>query len=173
MPYGAHGTTITRTQTLADYVARGPKYPLGHEVVLPADSTGTRTDMGEQVWVYVYNDEAATPFAQGHVIARDSATAEYHGVLALGGGVCATGQVIGVAQHAIPFGGAGFILKRGVGEVMAGAAGITQDNAIIPSAAAEVGRAVNAVAVTNFSIGFSTETVGGAALATCYINCPG
>ena len=169
MPYGAHGVNLTVVQTLADYVAKGPRFPLGHEVVLPARTGGgLRSDMGEQVWIYVYNDEAAADFVQGTIVARDAATTPFHGILSPLS--CSAARVLGVAQHTIPFGGAGFILKKGIGEVLADTGGITLDTGLVPGNAV-TGRADNAAAVTNQTFAISTETVLATALATCYINC--
>lgn len=178
MPYGAHGTDITAVVSAVDYAAKGGSYPLGHEVVLPAKSSGTRVDAGEQIWIYVYNDEAATDFVIGNVVAFDAGTARFHGILAPGS--ANSRRVIGVAQHTIPFGGAGFILKRGFGEVLAGNETIDVDECIYPSiatsgAAMEESVAVNAAPAAGvavyFPIGWATENAAAAALATCYINC--
>jgi len=140
--------------------------PLGFEYVEPGDFNG----YGDKVWVYVYNDEAAASFAQGTIVARDAATTTYDGIIAPLSSP--TMRVLGVAQHTIAAGYCGFILKRGIGEVLADTGGLTQDTAIVCGNAV-TGRADNVAAATDHAFGFSTETVLATALATCYINCPG
>lgn len=140
--------------------------PLGFEYVEPADFNG----YGDKVWIYVYNDEAANSFVQGTIVARDLATVEYHCIISPVSQPAM--RVVGVAQHTIAAGYCGFVLKRGIGEVLADTGGITQDTAIVVGNAV-AGRADNVAAVTDHAIGFSTETVLATALATCYVNCPG
>jgi len=150
---GISPTTVTTDQ----------QCPLGFVLTVPDG------DNGFQEWVYVFNDEASTAFAQGTVCARDAATVTYDAVLSP---VSApTMRVLGVAQHDIPAGSYGFILRKGVGEVTADTGGITANTAI-KAGNAVTGTADNAAA-TDHAFGFSTETVLATALATCYINCPG
>jgi hypothetical protein len=158
------GGEITRVDATAEY-------PLGFKVRLPAQGpSGARPDQGEQVWIYVFNDEAATAFAQGTVVARDLATLTYDAVRTPLSGPSA--RVVGVAQHAIAFGSFGFVLKQGLGEVIADTGGITADTALVPGSAV-LGTADDAAAVTDDAFGYSTETVLATALATCYIDCRG
>lgn len=123
-----------------------------------------------QTWVYVFNDEAATAFAQGTVVAHDAATAQ------LGNAIVApanapTIRVIGVAQHAIAAGSYGWVLARGVGEVLAdGSAGV--DTALDVSGTA--GQATSVSTATDTSFAWCTEDDAGAGtLVTCLISCPG
>ena len=96
--------------------------PLGFEYHEPASGD----DQGEKVWVYVYNDEASTAFAEGLIVMRDASTTTTDAV------VCTANapahSIIGVAQHAIAAGSYGFVLKRGIGEVQAGDTGNDQAN---------------------------------------------
>lgn len=163
MPSGMTiGVLVTDVHTEA-------KLPLGFIYVEPAQSVGTRAGQGEREWVYVFNDEAATAFAEGDIIARDASTVTYDGILAPTSAPAA--RVLGVAQHAIAAGSYGFILRRGIGEVLADTGGITANTAIAVGNAV-AGRADDAAATTD-AIGFATEAAAATALATCFINCRG
>lgn len=148
-----------------------PRYALGTLYECP--NVGA-VDRGEQIWVYVYNDEPATAFAQGNIIMRDDATLTADGVLATAGTVIANARVLGVAQHAIAAGSYGWILKKGIGEVLMGNVGSTANTAITTGGAGAAGTALTFAANNEHAvIGFATETVGAGALATCWINCLG
>jgi len=165
MPIIAHGFELTVVDTTQ-------KHPLGMTVELPPTWSGghARTGQGRQVWVYVFNDEAATAFAIGTIVARDTATTTYDGILAPTS--TPTARLLGVAQHVIAFGSYGWILKEGIGEVLADTGGITADTALVVGNAV-AGRADNVAAVTDHAFGFATEAAVATALATCMINCPG
>jgi len=170
MPVIAHGDIVTRVSTTQ-------QHPLGFTVELPPAWAGTRAGQGRQVWIYVQNSEAATAYVAGHVVSRattavgppviDAATYQTVRVPAN----FEAEAVLGVAQHAIPFGGFGFILREGIGEVLADAAGyVTMQSLIVGTA---VGTAITRAAVGDSSFGFSIEAAVGAVLATCMINCKG
>ena len=150
-------TAITDVDTTA-------VYPLG-DLRLEYDAS-----YGWRTWRYVFNDEAATAFAQGDIIARDTTT------VALGDGILAptssaTARLLGVAQHAIAAGSYGWILKEGIGEVLADTGGITADTGLVVGNAV-AGRADDAAAVTNHCFAYAHESVAATALATCTIFCP-
>jgi hypothetical protein len=109
----------------------------------------------------------------------------FHGVLAP---ACEEGTpailVLGVAQHAIAAGSYGFILKRGIGEVLAGAGTIQEQTAAgvgsicVDDASDAAGEAMGSAGLAasgekyNCTIGFSLENaaVADGSLATCYID---
>jgi hypothetical protein len=147
-------------------------HPLGTIVVEPATQGGTRADQGEKTWIYVHNTAAApVAWAQGEIIMRTSGATTYQGdrtpIAAQ-----ASSRIIGVAQHAVAAGSYGFILRKGLGEVLADTGGLTVDVGIIDGNAV-AGRADVAAAITNATFGFSTETVLATALATCWLDCQG
>ena len=102
------------------------RFPLGYEVTLPAtkQSGGSVTaNAGPQTWVYVFNDDASNAFAAGHIVYKDPSAATHD----FGGGTLTPATThqpkimcLGVAQHAIAVGSYGFILKNGVGLILAG-----------------------------------------------------
>ena len=127
MPYTGCGIEVTDVDTEA-------KAPLGFELIEPAVSTGTRAGMGERVWVYVFQDEAATALAVGDIVIRDpsAATEDMFGtILAPVTTPAPAISVIGVAQHVIAAGSYGFVLKKGKGLVKNGTADITADTPIV------------------------------------------
>tara|TARA_R110002051_G_scaffold129091_1_gene202821 strand:+ start:10952 stop:11473 length:522 start_codon:yes stop_codon:yes gene_type:complete len=165
-------------------VSTTQQLPLGFEFHEPASSD----DTGEKVWVYVYNDDAV--WAQGHVITMDTsetsgAHERFHGILSpiMEEGTPAF-LVLGVAQHAVAAGSYGFILKKGVGEVLAGVGTIPEESATgagticVDDATDASGEAMGSAALVNgdikynCDIGFSLENaaVADGALATCYIS---
>lgn len=111
---------------------------------------------GWQQWMYVKNAEATTAFAAGTVVMNKTTTSTPGQAL-----VCATStsvhRVIGVAQHAILAGYGGWILKWGLGLVIADTGGTTADTGIIPG---------NAVAGTADDVGGATAVAFGTMLAT-------
>ena len=149
--------------------------PLGQLYFEPATSQASVTTVkppansGPRTWVYVYNDDSAS-LLQGTIVARDATTTTYDGIVAPVD--TATMRLLGIAQHTIAAGSYGWILRQGLGEVLADTGGVTADNALIVGNAV-TGRADNAGAVTNHAFAYSTETVSATALATCWINCPG
>jgi len=159
--------------TTVSTAAAGALAPLGFELEEPAESGGdTRTGQGPRIWVYVQNDAAAaTAWLPGTIVTRLAAATTELGIIAPVN--APTASVMGVAQHAIPAGSFGFILKRGLGEVLADTGGIAANLPMVVGNAV-AGRAdTTGVAATTYALGFSTEGVAAAALATCWINCPG
>ena len=169
MPTNAFPSTVTQVDTSA-------RFPLGYLVTVPAKGAGTTADQGEQTWIYVFNDDAA--WAAGNIIMRDASANTYDGVLTTAGALIPTIRLLRVAQHAIAGGSYGFILRKGVGEVMAGDGAVIGANTALTSAGTSTaGTALDAAASTAAVIclfAFSTEaSTGTNGLATCMINCLG
>tara|TARA_R110000765_G_scaffold42398_3_gene89571 strand:+ start:264 stop:677 length:414 start_codon:yes stop_codon:yes gene_type:complete len=136
--------------------------PLGFEMEVP------KGDQGVQVWVYI---QAAAALAVGDIVARAA------GALSLTLAVAAiaptntpTILVAGVAQHIIATNSYGFVMKKGVGEVLADTGGITINNGLkVGNAVA--GRADN-IAAGDHAFAVASEAAVATALATCWISCP-
>tara|TARA_R110000824_G_scaffold10774_2_gene47203 strand:- start:541 stop:990 length:450 start_codon:yes stop_codon:yes gene_type:complete len=135
--------------------------PLGFEFHEPASGD----DQGEKVWIYV---EASEALVIGSVCSYAAAatTVKVRKVPAN----THAGTILGVAQHVIAINAFGFILRRGVGEVLADSGGTTANLGLIAGDA--VGTADAAAAVTDASFGVAQEAVA-SGLATCWINCQG
>jgi len=113
-------------------------YPLGTEYVQSADENlaANSTHFGPKTWVFVFNDEASTAFAEGDSISIDmtsSTTSEryapFHGILSAAGGTSA-GLMIGIAGHAIAAGSYGWVVKKGVCEAK-GDGSVNQGDVIV------------------------------------------
>lgn len=188
--------TIAASLYLTRTLAQGPQHALGTEVMLGGStleqilyyvttatgdiaggpmfaSTSSETavtipaNSGEQVWVYVLNDSGAD-LERGDVLVRKAASSAME--VRLSATISTPGQVIGVPQHTIADDVYGWVLRKGVGEVLTDAAGSTVDVGIKVSNAT-AGTAEFA-AVTDGDFGWATETVAAGA-ATCFINCRG
>jgi len=151
---GISTTTVTLDQ----------QAPLGFELVVPT------ANQGEQVWVYVFNDDAAN-FVLGTIVARDAATATYDAIIAPVN--APTIRVMGVAQHLIAAGSYGFVQKKGIAEVLADTGGIAINLPLVVGNGVAGTADTTGVAATTFAFGFSTEAVAATNAATCWINCPG
>ena len=162
--FGGSVTRVTTTQEL----------PLGFEVTVPDGNNGAQT------WIYVFN--ALGAWVVGSVIARDASTVTYDGILAASS--TPSSRVIGVAQHIIADGSYGFILRRGVGEVLAGTGTIDDDEGLCVDTsdngtAMEFGSIAIAQSGTSTEhgisgpFGWATEDAAATVLATCRIDCRG
>jgi hypothetical protein len=205
MPSPTIGAALHLTRT----TAQGPQHALGTEVVIGGSTleqvlyyittstgavaggpqfanTSSETAVtvpaksGEQVWVYVFNDDGANGFLPGQAIYRLSSVTEayFGGTRAPAGGTPLwANRIIGVAQHAIPGGSYGWILKRGVGKILSGTSDLTADTAFVSGGAGNVGSVKDATlgtddgAVFGCSIALIDESVADTGLA--WINCPG
>ena len=158
------GISVTDVDTSA-------KLPLGFVYREPASGDNE----GEKHWIYVFNDEASTAWAQGNVIARDGGTTTYDGILAAAS--TPSSRVLGVAQHAIAAGSYGFIQRRGIAEVLAGTGTIDVNESICcdgsVAGTAMESSALSAAQEFSCDFGWATENAAAAALATCMINCLG
>jgi|7_EtaG_2_1085326.scaffolds.fasta_scaffold00895_10 hypothetical protein len=140
--------------------------PLGQTVLKPAGSDG----LGEQVWIYVQN-VAGAALSAGDLCRRDLvAPLSTATVIRTPASAVASGQVLGVAQHAIADQSFGWILRSGVGDVFVGAltaVGVS----LVTSVGTAVGKADPAAAATDDS--FGVALTASAASVTAVIDCKG
>lgn len=146
------------------------RYDLGYEY---HEQDG---DNGVKVWIYVKNDEAADTLAAGEIAARKSATATRLVVRAPVSSVA--NRIVGVASHDIPAQKFGFIVKRGITPVIAGAETIDANEPIAVSATTgNEGRGSECGPIaTDFhkrSFGFALADAPDTVAASCYIDCRG
>jgi len=119
---------------------------------------------GPQVWIYVVND--STSVIQRGATCMRKAAATTRAVLV--GGAINPARIVGVAQHDLPDVSGCWILREGVGEVLADGS-VTADSAIEPAAAG----AVTDCAATIAALGVSSETDAGTTLVTAQLYCRG
>tara|TARA_R110000824_G_scaffold320034_2_gene507017 strand:+ start:582 stop:1025 length:444 start_codon:yes stop_codon:yes gene_type:complete len=91
------------------------------------------THYGDREWIFVYNDEASTAFAEGDVLFLDSDYAPYHGILSTT--TLHAHRVLGVAGGALAAGKYGWIVAKGVCEVGA-VSSVAQGDRLVSAAAA-------------------------------------
>ena len=125
-------------------------YPVGTRYVQPADevNAANSTHYVEREWIFVYNDEASTAFAEGDVIMLDNSDyAPYHGLLSTA--TLHVYRILGVAGHAIAAGSYGWIVAKGVCEV-ACTGSVAQGDRLVSGANADAGTlTLNADATTD------------------------
>ena len=81
------------------------------------------------------------------------------------------GRVVGVAQHVIAQNSYGFILRRGLGLVLADSGDLTANLGMMVGDAA--GTADDAGAVTTQAFGIATAAISAAATGNAFLNCQG
>lgn len=135
---------------------------------------------GERLWVYIQNSGNGALVA-GELVSRKPSTAtrgigQKHEQSA----AVAPKGCLGVAQHAIADGSYGFILKRGMGTVLADTGGISANTAIVPGDAIDgrldsapgTGSAADALRSAN-SVGWAHAAISATATGLAYIDCAG
>jgi hypothetical protein len=154
--------------TSAGAIAGGPQYgpyaaSTDVEVVLPGD-------MGEQVWVKVFNDDGAT-IERGAICVATAATDPFK--VSATTGVVAPFRVVGAAQYDIPDQEYGWLLKKGVGELLSDGS-VTAGSALITDANAGQVTDAGADDSTESHLGWALEAQAGAgSLFTARIDCRG
>ena len=88
---------------------------------------------GDRTWIFVFNDEAATAFAQGTALERDTADYNDWDAIINATDLTLAVQVIGASQAAITAGRYGWIGRRGFFEAISDGS-VTAGEAILTSA---------------------------------------
>lgn len=115
------------------------RYPLGAIRFQNAsdNKAGNASHIGPKYWVFVFNDEASTAFAEGDLISIDTGDyAPYNGIVSAAAATVA-GAILGVAGHAIPAGSYGWIVKQGITECK-GDGSVAQGEAIVSHTSGQV-----------------------------------
>ncbi len=115
---GISATTVTTDQ----------QAPLGFVLTVPDG------DNGAQEWVYV---KTSAELTKGLVGGRAIAAISSAYTVGVGAATTTRAAAVGVAQHTIASGSYGFILRRGVGSVLADGS-VTQGVDIMPAGAGKV-----------------------------------
>ena len=142
--------------------------PLGFELTRMSPVA----DEGLQTWVYVKANGALN--TEGVVVGRGDSVSTYRDVIpAALNTPCSA--VVGVVVHTtIGDNGYGFILKKGVCNVLAGAGTIDDNEGImVEDAAGDAGKAQATGSAAEDCFGVAFADADDDALAKCYINCRG
>tara|TARA_R100001509_G_scaffold164132_1_gene140570 strand:- start:603 stop:1181 length:579 start_codon:yes stop_codon:yes gene_type:complete len=162
-------------------VAQYTQAPLGFTHIQPASSQMTAVDTdvsfqsGDREWIYVYN-AMATPLTQGMVCIRFGVGVVGDAIVtaSIAAAPINASAIIGVAQHEIPAGFCGFILRKGAGNVTM-EAGATPLVALL-SGTANDGQAQSASgggAVVSNGFGYALEATAAPGLVKAYLGCNG
>lgn len=159
-------------------VAQYTQAPLGFTHLEPASaqmskpSTDAAHQSGDREWIYVYNN-SVTAIVQGTTCFRNAAPLGLQAALVEGTPAAPLhpSVVVGVAQHTIPAGFCGFILRSGAGKVNMDAATAATTDAIGVSAA--LAGAGDPVAATAAAFGYAVETIGAPGLVKAILACKG
>jgi hypothetical protein len=143
-------------------------FPLGdRRVEHSADVIkGNSTHNGDREWIYIKTNAA---LVAGNTVQRDDLLS-YEGEV---GTAVTAPRILGVAQHAIASGSYGWIVRKGVCEVLADGS-VSANTPIEAVAAGSVTTYVSSAdddAAANV-IGYALETDAGATLVTCVITLP-
>jgi hypothetical protein len=144
-------------------------HPLGTIVVEPATQSGTRANQGEKHWIYVGNNSGASigiNLACIRTIGAGSNSTYRVTVAPVG---AAASAIVGFAQAEIPAANYGFLLRKGIGAVIADAAVLASRPLVIGAA---VAGQVDDGAVTTAGVG-TTLAASGAGTTVAYIDCKG
>lgn len=154
----------------------GAQAPLGQTLLKPAGTDGK----GEQVWIYI---QAGENLSAKDVCARDvSVSGGFLNSVVKVPASSAASRVVGIAQHAIPSGSYGWVLKCGTTSldilVATGATEAAGDALVVSGTA---GTPAAAAAVTDSAFGFITEECDNSAGVTpvlftniaCVVDCRG
>tara|TARA_R100000152_G_scaffold19275_1_gene11457 strand:+ start:2075 stop:2629 length:555 start_codon:yes stop_codon:yes gene_type:complete len=152
-------------------------YPVGTRRVQKADevTAANSTHYGDREWIFVYNDEESTAFAEGHVIMLDNTDYQpFHGLLSTA--TIHRHRMLGVAGGAIAAGEYGWIIAKGCGEVQCDG-GVAQGDRIVSGASGIADTIVVDSSATTDElecvIGMALEADAGSSSgdkATCWIN---
>ena len=152
-------------------------YPVGTRYVQSADevNAANSTHYGDREWIFVYNDEASTAFAEGNIIMLDNTDYQpFHGLLSTA--TIHRHRMLGVAGHAIAAGSYGWIIAKGCGEVQCDG-GVAQGDRIVSGASGIADTIVVDSSATTDElecvIGMALEADAGSSSgdkATCWIN---
>lgn len=161
-----HRVGTRRQQLPSEVITPYPAFA-GTAVVAMANGAADYTPEGDRTWVFVFNDEAATAFAAGHSVQRDTADyADWDGILTT---TAITHDLfLGIAQHGITAGRWGFIGRCGTFLARSDAGGSGAGTAMAAGAAAGSGRTSASGADEDANIGHVGGFATGAVVDSVY-----
>ncbi len=172
-PDGSGGFVAIPAAEVAEYT----QAPLGFTHIQPASkqmsaaSTEPSFQSGDREWIYVYNNSVSA-LTEGTLCIRNlgpgSVQAGFVG--STPAAPLHANIVVGVAQHTIPAGFCGFILRNGAGNVDTDGAISVYDGIGISAVVAEEGAAV---APATAAFAYALEGTAGAGLAKAMLSCKG
>lgn len=161
----AYADEITATFTDDRYGLGTIRYQIAED-----NEKANATHIGPKIWVFVYNDEAATAWAEGDLVSIDTGDyAAFNGIISAAAATVA-GAILGVAGHAVAAGSYGWIVKDGICECK-GDGSVAQGEAIVSHTSGQVDTMASGEEVG--IIGVALEADGSAGdLFTCKVSIP-
>jgi hypothetical protein len=133
------------------------------------------TSRGPQTWVYVLNEDS-NALAAGDVVMRNTTSTDYKVVLSSAGALVQSIRCIGVAQHAIPAGSYGYVLRRGLGTIQVGSGATVSDSEGLTPGGVEAGSIIK-FAAGNVAPGcimaLAVQNIAANATGLAFIDCRG
>ncbi len=133
------------------------------------------TSRGPQTWVYVLNEDS-NALAEGDVVMRNTTSTDYKVVLSSAGALVQAIRCIGVAQHAIPAGSYGYVLRRGVGTIQVGSGATVSDSEALTPGGVEAGSIIKFAAGNTAPacvVALAVQNIGAGATGLAFIDCRG
>lgn len=137
------------------------RFQLNSEVRLGVGQADATAHEGDRHWIFVFNDEASSPFAQGDAIVYDADFNEGDGVLA--SGVAEAEAVLGIAGFTITAGYFGWIVRRGPCEAKSDGNNDAAGTLMTTAASARLAASANSTAGAKAAIGKSQDASGSSA----------
>jgi|DEB0MinimDraft_12_1074336.scaffolds.fasta_scaffold00608_7 hypothetical protein len=133
------------------------------------------TSRGPQTWVYVLNEDS-NALAAGDVVMRNTTSTDYKVVLSSAGALVQSIRCVGVAQHAIPAGSYGYVLRRGLGTIQVGSGATVSDSEGLTPGGVEAGSIIK-FAAGNVAPGcimaLAVQNIAANATGLAFIDCRG
>lgn len=145
------------------------------EALLGSTLQAAQGDRGPQTWVYVLN-EGSVDFTEGDVVMRNTTSTEYRTVLATAGTLIHGLRVVGVAQHLIPAGSYGYVLRRGIGTIQVGSGASVSDIEALTTVGVAAGSVIKFAAGTTAPacvFGMAVANISASGTGNAFFDCRG
>ena len=145
------------------------------EAELGSTLSTTVTDSGPRTWVYVLN-EGSADLTVGDVAMRNTTSTQFRVVIASAGTLIHALRVVGVAQHTIPAGSYGYVLRRGLGTIQVGSGASVSDTEALTTGGVEVGSVIKFAAGTTAPaciFGIAVANISASGTGNAFFDCRG
>jgi len=145
------------------------------EADLGSTLTEATSNRGALTWVYVLN-ETSTALTEGDVAIRNTTSTDYRVVLSTAGGLVQAIRCVGVAQHTIPAGSYGYVLRRGVGTIQVGSGASVSDSEALTTGGVAAGSIIKFAAGTTAPacvMALALQNIAASGTGLAFIDCRG
>tara|TARA_R110002012_G_scaffold90030_2_gene220369 strand:+ start:9428 stop:9901 length:474 start_codon:yes stop_codon:yes gene_type:complete len=130
---------------------------------------------GPQTWVYILNEDS-NALTAGDVAMRNTTSTDYKVVLSSAGALVQSIRCVGVAQHSIPAGSYGYVLRRGIGTIQVGSGATVSDSEGLTAGGVEAGSIIKFAAgnvAPGCIIALAVQNIAAGATGLAFIDCRG